>query len=70
MDEISQASIDNQALMHRLIKAQRNTSKAGGSMVLSGQLTSDINNIREGWADYYEKLGKAQETHDPDELLS
>ncbi len=56
LQQISEASVADQALFHRLVHKQRETDSSATAIVVNGTLTTEDETIREGWADYYDTL--------------
>ena len=70
LQEISCASIENQALFHKLVKQQRGSDGPASAMMVAGTLVTEEENIREGWADYFEHLSAPSSTeHTMEDVL-
>lgn len=56
LQSISQAHDSDQALFHRIIARQRKEGGSSQAMLVKGTITSDVDEIREEWAKYYQQL--------------
>ena len=66
---LSEASENDQKLLHELIKLQDSTSSASDSLIIDGKIITDEDEIRKHWAEYFEKLGTPSNTCEEDDKL-
>ena len=53
---IMDSAFGDQRLFHTLVKENKAKVEATHTLIVAGKLTSDPDEMREGWADYYESL--------------
>ncbi len=70
LEEISQASEHNQVLFHKLVQRQRSTAVvAHQALYIDGELVTDSDRCREGWATYYQELSTPSGAETEDDLI-
>ena len=69
LTNLSEASENDQKLLHDLIKLQESSSSDSDSLIIDGKIVTDEDEIRKHWADYFEKLGTPSAVYEEDERL-
>ena len=72
LHEISEASVWDAKLFHKLVRRQRAVTNSGGGLLVGGRLVTEENEILNAWAEYYEDLSTPRNpsTQEEEELLA